>query len=110
MTPPAGITLDRVLAEANAEVARVLIVRAGPRLWDDPRVEHAHADTDGAGQPRRSGADTVVKCTSGDGSLTIVCEPLPDAPEAAVTTASGVFRGPDMLLTISESWSSGEQA
>lgn len=64
----------------------------------------------GAALARRSGANAVVRCTSGDGSLTIICEPLPGAPEAAVTTASGVFRGQDMLLTISASWASGDQA
>lgn len=63
----------------------------------------------GAALARRSDPHGTVRCTSGDGSLTIVCEPLPEAPEAAVTTDSGVFRGPDMLLTISESWASGEQ-
>jgi hypothetical protein len=53
MRPADQITLDEVLKENNAEVARVLITRAGARLWDDPRIKVLDADTDGAGQPRQ---------------------------------------------------------
>ena len=52
MTPPEQITLDTVLAEQNAEVARVWMRRAGAHIWDDPRVQKLHSDIDGAGQPR----------------------------------------------------------
>ena len=52
VTPADQIVLDSVLTERNAEVARVLMVRAGPRVWRDERVEAVHRDTDGAGQPR----------------------------------------------------------
>ena len=52
MTPADQISLDSVLTERNVEVARVLMVRAGPQAWRDERVEVMHRDTDGAGQPR----------------------------------------------------------
>ncbi len=59
----------------------------------------------GSALARRFDPQAVIRCTSGDGSLMIICEPLMDAPEATMTTSSGSFRGPDLLLTISESWS-----
>ena len=51
-TSPDAISLDTVLGEQNAEVARVWMLRAGPRVWTDPRVERGASDVDGAGQPR----------------------------------------------------------
>ena len=53
---------------------------------------------------RRMDSRAVVRCASGDGSLTILCEPVLDGPEAEITTPSGVFQGPDLVLTITDSW------
>jgi hypothetical protein len=84
-TPARQITLDRVLNERNAEVARVLMRRAPAPLWDDPRVVIADHDVDGAGQPRqllrvsmpRGAAVTIVrvKCPSTGGEYRLRVPP-----------------------------------
>jgi uncharacterized protein (TIGR02677 family) len=64
----------------------------------------------GAALARRTDPQGIVQCTSGDGSFLIICEPIANAPEAVITCSSGTFRGPDLMLTISESWSAGGAA
>ncbi len=103
--------LRRRLAAEAAQIARArgLIVSGAPRrlsafaaLPDDAFA--LLIDCLGAALARRTDPRATVRCTSGDGSFDIVCTPIDDASEAVVTTASGTFRGPDLELTISESW------
>lgn len=100
----------RLAAEAEQlERARRLIVTGRARRLSDfvslpDQSFGIMLECLGAALARRTDPRGPVRCTSGDGSLSVVMEPLPDAPEARVTTPSGVFQGPDVLLTISDAW------
>jgi hypothetical protein len=50
---PETLTAAEVLAEANAEVRRVMIERMGDRFWHEAEATQLDADTDGAGQSRK---------------------------------------------------------
>lgn len=104
--------MKRRLAEEAAQMARAREMIAGGkarRLSDFSGLpDGAFAlmlECLGAALARRIDPGAPVNCTSSDGSLAIVCEPVESPSEAVVLTEAGVFRGPDVLLTISDSWS-----
>lgn len=106
----------RLAAEAEqiAHARRLIISGQARRLSEFAALpDSAFAmllDCLGTALARRTNPQAVVRCTSGDGSFTILCEPVAEAAEATITTLSGTFQGPDLLLTISESWSAGGAA
>lgn len=104
--------MRRRLAEeaAQMERARELIATGEARHLSDfsALADGTFAlmlDCLGAALARRTDPRQTIQCSSSDGSLMITCAPVAGAPEVAVMTEAGVFRGPDVVLTISDSWS-----
>lgn len=101
---------ERMAREAaQMQAARQLIASGGARrlgefvLADDGAFD-LFLECLGAALARRTDPRATIRCTSADGSLLIVAEPLPGAPWVCLRTGRGELLGPDMLLTISESW------
>jgi uncharacterized protein (TIGR02677 family) len=100
----------RMAAEAAAlRAARALIASGRARrlsdfLGLDERAFDLLLECLGAVLARRWDGHGVLIAHSADGSLAIRAEPLPDAPPVALPTATGTLHGPDLLLTISETW------
>lgn len=95
---------------AQMERAREMIATGKARRLSDfsgigDKAFGLMLDCLGAALARRTNPAEVIQCSSSDGSLTITCEPVEGSPEVALVTECGVFRGPDVVLTIADSWS-----
>ncbi len=120
-----AVVLDNTLLKARMRermaqeaaqllAARRLIATGRARRLRDFVVDHEGAfdlllDCLGAALARRTDPCATIRCSSADGSLVIIAEPIPEAPCVTVRTSRGELSGPDLLLTISESWSLTEE-
>lgn len=100
----------RMAAEAAAlSAARTMIAQGTARRLSefvalDSRAFDLLLECLGAVLARGWPGQAGITVHSADGSLVIHGEPLADAPAVVLVTAGGVLRGPDLLLTIRESW------
>lgn len=105
--------MKRRLAEEAAQLARareMIATGRARRLSDFSGIPDGAfslmLECLGSALAQRIDPAKTIRCSSSDGSLSIICAPPDDSSEAAVVTTAGEFRGPDVILTISDSWSS----